>query len=128
MATVNPAHHLVDLPAHRIVGDDALARGHGELDEADPAVLGRVVEEPLDRREAQADALRVVEPVDAEHHAPAGRLLPDSARLLLDRGARGELGEGGGIDADRIDAEAHAPAVVRERRRRRDRPRRRAGA
>ena len=66
-AAVDVAGQPLELGADRVVGLDALARRRGDLQELDAAAIGRpAFEQRLDAADALRQALRVVEPVDAD--------------------------------------------------------------
>ena len=103
VVAVQPAHGELDLVAQLPVGLDAFAGGARDLHEGDVLDLEPpVAEELAERLQAVADALRVVEAVDAEHdRLGVAEALPDLPRAGLDVGPSGDLLEAGGIDRDR---------------------------
>src|SRR4029079_6207043 len=100
-AAVDPAHELLDgstqLP---ILANLAPAR-HGDLHERDLAAqVGSQLEQKLDRAEALGDALRVVEPVDAEQQPAVGELLAEPRERPVDAGLARPLREIPCVDRD----------------------------
>ena len=98
---------------------DRVARGHRDLDEANPAAESRVpLEQTLEGEQAAGDPLRVVEAVDGNDQARAPRRLRNRSASASTSGAAAERVERCGVDAhgersdaDRASGEVDAPLV-----------------
>ena len=112
---VDPLDDGVDAVRDRLVLGNRRAAGRGELDEREDAlVLGMRFEQPLDRQQALLDALRVVEPIDADADPRVGAQPELGEELLaaLRRRRRGLRPAVGPVDRDRVRAHQRAHAAV----------------
>ena len=79
------------------------------------ARLGSPLEQALEREQLLRDALRVVEPLDAEDELASRVLLLELREQARGLRVRERLAEPGGVDADRVDADARPAAADLDR-------------
>src|SRR5689334_21871465 len=99
---VHPADGLVDLAAVTLVRIDLAAGRHCNLDVADLIAQGWLTfEQSRKRFETAGDALRVVEPVDAEHDPASAYFLAERVDSGADARVVGHRRKAGRVDAHR---------------------------
>ena len=109
---VDTPDHLLDLLAQLLIDVHLGPRGGRDLDEGEASLqLLVAVEHDLHRVQALEDALRVVQPIDAEHQDIRTVGIADRGDLPGDRLMRRQFGEVLEVDADRKATYAHRPAV-----------------
>ena len=103
---------LFELAAQPRIGLHVLARERRDLQEVHlAAVLGIVLEQPLERHEALGDALGIVEAVDADDLLAIVQVVAELRVAALRFRRRRERGEALRVDADREDVGAEPAAA-----------------
>ena len=112
IAAVDATDQLAHLAIHVGVFLDVGAAGRTDLQIGDMAApFGVGGEETLIAFHAGVEALRIVEPVDAQDHATSAQAVIDLAREDRTLGVAREPGENPGLDADRERFDAHGSAI-----------------
>ena len=112
-AAVDSTDDLLDLRAQLAVLPDVAAARDGDLDHGESsAELPPTLEQELDRAQPLDDALRVVEPVHTDEHAPVAELLAEPVQHRADALATRLRPHALRIDRDRMRRGEHETAVA----------------